>query len=78
MDGDINVCLLARLGEQYVVLYDDEHRSEALRQLGNWASNYALSFTWLDAARMSKSIRESNDGAMSPVMLNRLRNPQGG
>jgi hypothetical protein len=51
------VCL-CKGRERYVVLFDEPGRREALRTLGRWASNHELSFTWYDAARLSKEIRE--------------------
>jgi len=44
--------------EQYIVLYDDANRAEALRTLGRWATNQELSFTWYYAAMMSQKIRK--------------------
>lgn len=65
--SEINVVALVKGVEKYILLYDDEHRRDACRQLGHWACNYDLSFTWWDAAQMSKSIRQNTpsttDGA---------------
>lgn len=60
MSQDINVLALVKGSERYVFLYDDEHRAEALRTLGRYASNPELSFTWYDAAVLSQKIRQSS------------------
>lgn len=54
------VTLKKRRGDIYCLSYDDERTSkqEALREVGRWASNPTLSFTWFDAAIMSQRIRE--------------------
>jgi hypothetical protein len=56
---DINVLALVKGSERYIFLFDDERRSEALRQLGRFASNPELSFSWYDAAVLSQRIRQS-------------------
>ena len=56
---DINVLALVKGEERYIFLYDDEHRSEALRTLGKFASNAELSFSWYDAAVLSQRIRQT-------------------
>ena len=63
MTQDINVLTLIRGEERYVFLYydDDECRAECLRVLGRFASNPELSFTWYDAAVLSKKIREESE-----------------
>ena len=59
MTQDINVLALVKGEERYIFLYDDEHRSEALRTLGRFASNPELSFSWYDAAVLSQRIRQT-------------------
>lgn len=54
---ELNVLYLERGDDRYVFLYADEQRSECLRQLGRFASNQDLSFTWYDAALCSQKIR---------------------
>ncbi len=46
-------------GERYRIAIDDDHdsMSEALREIGRWASNCELGFTWYDAAILSQRIR---------------------
>ncbi|GAB5405456.1 MAG: hypothetical protein Aurels2KO_36870 [Aureliella sp.] len=58
MDQEINVLALVKGEERYVFLYNDENRVETLRLLGRYAANPDLSFSWYDAAVMSKKIRE--------------------
>ena len=59
MTQDINVLALVKGKERYIFLYDDEHKSEALRTLGRFASNPELSFSWYDAAVLSQRIRQT-------------------
>ncbi len=58
MHQEINVLALVKGEERYVFLYDDSNRIETLRTLGRYAANPELSFTWYDAAVMSKKIRD--------------------
>ncbi|MEN1678019.1 MAG: hypothetical protein AAGJ46_00390 [Planctomycetota bacterium] len=57
MSDDVNVLALVKGNERYVFLYDDSQQAEALRALGRQASDPELSFTWHDAAILSKKIR---------------------
>ena len=57
---DICVLCLRKGNEQYVWLYKDEFKCEALRSLGRFASDPQLSFTWYDAAKLSQKIRAGN------------------
>lgn len=46
--------------ERYVFLWDDGDegcRREVLRTAGRWASDAGLSFTWGDAAKLSRIVR---------------------
>lgn len=58
MQKEINVLAMMKGEERYVFLYDDKNRIETLRMLGRYAADPQLSFTWYDAAVMSKKIRE--------------------
>lgn len=58
MHQEINVLALVKGEERYVFLYSDENRVQTLRTLGRYAANPELSFSWYDAAVMSKKIRE--------------------
>jgi hypothetical protein len=59
VNQDINVLALVKGEERYIFLFDDSHRTEALRTLGRFASNPELSFSWYDAAVLSQRIRQS-------------------
>ena len=59
MTQDINVLALVKGEERYIFLYDDSHKSDALRTLGRFASNPELSFSWYDAAVLSQRIRQT-------------------
>ena len=56
--SDINVLCLIKGEERYTFLYHDDQRSECLKKLGRFASNPELSFSWFDAAVLSKRIRD--------------------
>lgn len=58
----IRRCKRGRPQEQYIVIYADRQRGEALRKIGNWASNPDLSLDWDDASAMSRQSRK--DAAM--------------
>ena len=68
MTTDINVLALVKGEERYIFLFDDQHRSEALRTLGRFASNPELSFSWYDAAVLSQRIRSSVQEAEAEEM----------
>lgn len=55
---DINVLAMMKGEERYIFLYNDENRVEMLRTLGRYAADPQLSFSWYDAAVMSKKVRE--------------------
>ena len=59
MTQDINVLALVKGEERYIFLYDDDHKSDALKTLGRFASNPELSFSWYDAAVLSQRIRQT-------------------
>ena len=58
MNQEVNVLAMIKGEERYVFLYDDKNRIETLRMLGRYAADPQLSFSWYDAAVMSKKIRE--------------------
>lgn len=70
-DPDINVLALVKGDERYVFLFTDEHRSEILRTLGNFAKNSELSFSWYDAAVLSQRVRQSADGPVVKTQVTR-------
>ena len=56
-DDDVFILILPKSnGERFCIMYDRSSLALALRQLGRWASNPELSFTWYDAAVMSQKI----------------------
>lgn len=59
MSKEINVLAMVKGEERYIFLYDDAHRTETLRMLGRYAADPQLSFSWYDAAVLSKKIRET-------------------
>ena len=58
MHQELNVLAMVKGEERYIFLYDDKNRVETLRTLGRFAADPQLSFTWYDAAVMSKKIRQ--------------------
>ena len=56
--GEINLLMLTRSNERYVIIYADRQRGEALRKIGSWASNQDLLLDWGDAALVSRKMRE--------------------
>ncbi len=63
---EINVLALVKGEERYVFLFDDDNRIETLRQIGRYAANPELSFTWYDAAVMSQKIRQAGAARTKP------------
>ncbi len=63
MAQELNMLALVKGEEKYVFLFDDKNRSETLRQLGKYASDPDLSFTWYDAAVLSQKIRSTAETA---------------
>jgi hypothetical protein len=59
MSNEINVLAMVKGEERYIFLYDDANRTETLRMLGRYAADPQLSFTWYDAAVLSKKIRDT-------------------
>ena len=60
-NNEVNVLALVKGDERYVFIFDDDNRTETLRQIGRYAANPDLSFTWYDAAVMSQKIRQTNN-----------------
>ena len=57
--GDlVNVVGLQKGAELYLLLYEDGAEPEALRQLGRWAEDDQLNFSWHDAAVLSRRVRK--------------------
>lgn len=57
---DVLYIEMQKCGERYIILYEDSDTkvAEALKQLGRWAANAELSFSWYDAAVMGQKIRK--------------------
>lgn len=68
MTKEINVLALVKGEERYVFLFDDDNRVETLRQIGRYAANPELSFTWYDAAVMSQKIRQTVPDASNETL----------
>ena len=54
----VNIMAMIKGNERYVFLFDDDNRTEVLRQCGRFAANPELTFSWYDAAVCSRRIRE--------------------
>ena len=58
MQRSMNVLALVKDSERYVFLYDDDSIAQLLQQLGRYAADRSLSFTWYDAAVLSQKVRK--------------------
>ena len=58
VSDEMNMLALVKGEEKYIFLFDEKNRSETLRQLGKYASDPDLSFTWYDAAVLSQRISQ--------------------
>lgn len=60
LDADtITITALVKGEEHYILTFNSANKSNACRQLGRWASDRELSFTWYDAAILATKIREA-------------------
>ena len=57
-DEETNMLALVKGMERYVFLYTDDKAAEVLQQLGRFASNPELSFTWYDAVVVGDKVRK--------------------
>ena len=55
-EATVNVAVLIRGDQRWTILFTDDNQVAALRQLGRWAANPELSFTWTDAAQLGTRI----------------------
>ena len=55
----VSVAVVGR--DRYILLFAGGQRMAALRQIGKWASDRTLNFTWADAARMAWDIKRGVD-----------------
>ena len=59
---EIDAKVLVKGDERYILIYPPSKQKQALRQLGRWAVNEELSFTWYDATLMSRAVlKGAND-----------------
>ena len=59
MLADLNITIIPKQREWYILAWDDDHLVDALRKLGEWATNPRLSFTMKDAEAEAKKIQDS-------------------
>jgi hypothetical protein len=57
MQQGVNVLALVKDDERYIFLYDDESPQALLQQIGRFAADPELSFSWYDAAVLSQKVR---------------------
>jgi len=57
---EVNVLALTKGSERYIFLFNEEHRADTFRAFARYASDPELSFSWYDAAIMSRKIRQSD------------------
>ncbi len=55
---DINILAMMKGEERYIFLYNEANRTEMLRTMGRYAADPQLSFSWFDAALLSKKVRD--------------------
>jgi hypothetical protein len=72
MQQGVNVLALVKDSERYIFLYDDESPQALLQQLGRFAADPELSFSWYDAAVLSQRVRRLCQ-QQQPVAVHRFR-----
>ena len=75
MPRSMNVLALVKGSERYVFLYDDESPGVLLQQLGRFAADSELSFTWYDAAVLSQKVRRMKQERRQELKSDRFREP---
>lgn len=60
MNQEVNVLALTKGSERYVFLFNERNREQLFRRFAEHASNRELSFTWYDAAVLSRKVRQDN------------------
>ncbi len=65
MKREVNVLALVKDGERFVFLYDEESIDTLLEQLGSFAADPELSFSWYDAAVLSQRVRKQRERSES-------------
>ena len=53
----LNVLAIVKETEQYLFIYDDDSEQETIRTFGRFAADKELSFTWMDAQRLTQKPR---------------------
>jgi hypothetical protein len=56
--GDNTLITFVKGNECYMFLYSESNRTELLRLFGRFAADNNLSFSWYDAAVLSKKVRD--------------------
>ena len=59
MRREMNVMAMAKGGERYVFLYDDQSYDALIRVFGKFAQSPELNFSVADAALLGRKVRES-------------------
>lgn len=67
---EVNVLALTKGSERYVFLFNERNREELFRQFAKHACDQELSFTWYDAAVLSRKVRQ--DDSSKSVNLNSI------
>lgn len=73
METVLNVLALVKDSERYVFLYDDASPGALLQQLGRYAADPELSFTWYDAAVLSQKVRRLRQERRTETATERFR-----
>jgi len=68
------VVQLIKGGQLFAVVFDDSSRNSAIRQLGTWAADPTTSFSWYDAAVLSKQVRSIK--TTPSIISNRSKLPE--
>ena len=61
--SDLLIVATRHRGEFYGLVWAEDKTAEAYRQLGRWAADENLSFSWYAAAVMSKRIRQLTESS---------------
>lgn len=64
---DLNVLAVVKGKERYVFLYADAKRGDALRVMARYAANPDLSFSWRDAATLSRRMNTKHEVSDNPA-----------
>ena len=59
MTESFSIIALAKNDERYIFIFDDANRINVIRQLGFYAADPELSFSWTDAYVMARRIRQT-------------------